>query len=103
MITNTAVVLIESSPTNLDVRVGSDAQSERIGGVIFDGLVKKDDALLQPAAVAGDAVGAAGCFDVGVPPARWGALSAMAGRLEVAEDVAVVDPQHVMTARMATG
>lgn len=37
------VMLIESSPNNLDLRVGTDAQSERVGGVIFDGLVKKDD------------------------------------------------------------
>ncbi len=29
-------MIIESSPTNLDVRQGSDAQSERVGGLIFD-------------------------------------------------------------------
>lgn len=38
-----AVVIIESSPNNLDPRVGTDAQSERIGGLIFDALVKKDE------------------------------------------------------------
>jgi peptide/nickel transport system substrate-binding protein len=37
------VMIIESSPNNLDLRQGSDAQSERIGGLIFDGLVTKDD------------------------------------------------------------
>ena len=37
------VVLIESSPNNLDPRIGTDAQSERIGGLIFDALVRKDE------------------------------------------------------------
>jgi peptide/nickel transport system substrate-binding protein len=37
------VMIIESSPNNLDLRVGTDAQSERVGGQIFDALVKKDD------------------------------------------------------------
>jgi peptide/nickel transport system substrate-binding protein len=36
------VMIIESSPNNLDLRQGTDAQSERVGGVIFDALVKKD-------------------------------------------------------------
>lgn len=40
---NTVVMLIESSPNNLDLRQGTDAQSERVGGLIFDALVKKDD------------------------------------------------------------
>jgi peptide/nickel transport system substrate-binding protein len=40
---NTVVVIIESSPTNLDPRVGIDAQSERIGELIFDSLVRRDD------------------------------------------------------------
>ena len=35
-------MIIESSPNNLDLRVGTDAQSERLGGQIFDALVKKD-------------------------------------------------------------
>jgi peptide/nickel transport system substrate-binding protein len=35
-------MLIESSPANLDLRVGTDAQSERIGSLIFDSLVRKD-------------------------------------------------------------
>ena len=39
----TVVVEIESSPTNLDLRQGTDAQSERVGGLIFDALVKKDE------------------------------------------------------------
>ena len=39
----TVVVEIESSPNNLDLRQGTDAQSERIGGLIFDALVKKDE------------------------------------------------------------
>ena len=39
----TVVVLIESSPNNLDPRVGTDAQSERLDGLIFDALVKKDE------------------------------------------------------------
>ncbi|HYK36461.1 ABC transporter substrate-binding protein [Alloacidobacterium sp.] len=36
-------VLIESSPTNLDPRIGVDAQSERIDSLIFDSLVRKDE------------------------------------------------------------
>src|ERR1700744_796428 len=39
---NTVVFLIESSPANLDPRVGIDAQSQRINGLIFDGLVTRD-------------------------------------------------------------
>ncbi|HVX56333.1 MAG TPA: ABC transporter substrate-binding protein, partial [Candidatus Saccharimonadales bacterium] len=39
----TVVMVIESSPNNLDLRQGTDAQSERVGGLIFDALVKKDD------------------------------------------------------------
>jgi peptide/nickel transport system substrate-binding protein len=39
----TVTMLIESSPNNLDPRVGTDAQSGRIGALIFDALVKKDD------------------------------------------------------------
>ena len=35
-------MIIESSPTNLDLRQGTDAQSERVGGLIFDALVTKD-------------------------------------------------------------
>ncbi len=34
---------IENSPTNLDPRMGTDAMSERIGGLIFDALVRKDE------------------------------------------------------------
>jgi len=39
----TVVMAIESSPNDLDLRVGTDAQSERLGGLIFDGLVRKDE------------------------------------------------------------
>ncbi len=46
---DTAVMLIESSPTSLDPRIGVDAQSERIDMLIFDSLVKKDESYeLQP-------------------------------------------------------
>lgn len=46
---NTAVMIIESSPTNLDPRVGTDAQSERIDKLMFDALVRRDEHLnLQP-------------------------------------------------------
>ncbi len=38
----TLVFLIESSPANLDPRIGIDAQSQRIDGLLFDGLVAKD-------------------------------------------------------------
>ena len=39
---NTVVFLIESSPANLDPRIGADAQSQRIDGLLFDGLVAHD-------------------------------------------------------------
>ncbi|MBW4039587.1 MAG: ABC transporter substrate-binding protein [Acidobacteria bacterium] len=39
---NTLTFLIESSPNNLDLRQGTDAQSERIGDLIYDPLVRKD-------------------------------------------------------------
>src|SRR6202453_5522069 len=38
----TVVVLIESSPANLDPRIGTDAQSQRIDALLFDGLVTHD-------------------------------------------------------------
>ncbi len=40
---NTLVMIIESSPANLDPRVGTDAQSERIDQLIFDSLVHRDE------------------------------------------------------------
>lgn len=40
---DTAVMIIESSPANLDPRIGTDAQSERIYKLLFDSLVKRDD------------------------------------------------------------
>jgi peptide/nickel transport system substrate-binding protein len=41
----TLVMIIESSPANLDPRVGLDAQSERIDDLIFDDLLGRDDHL----------------------------------------------------------
>lgn len=42
-------MIIESSPANLDPRVGTDAQSERIYKLLFDSLVKRsDDFTLKP-------------------------------------------------------
>lgn len=38
-------MMIESSPANLDPRVGLDAQSERIDELIFDALLKRDEHL----------------------------------------------------------
>src|SRR5579862_5120793 len=43
--TNTLVMVIESSPANLDPRVGVDAQSERIDDLIFDDLLSRGDNL----------------------------------------------------------
>jgi len=40
---NTFVMIIENSPTNLDPRVGTDAQSQRIYKLMFDALVQKDE------------------------------------------------------------
>jgi peptide/nickel transport system substrate-binding protein len=46
---NTMVMIIESSPTNLDPRVGIDAQSERIDELLFDALLTRDEHLnVQP-------------------------------------------------------
>jgi peptide/nickel transport system substrate-binding protein len=42
---DTLVMIIESSPTNLDPRVGIDAQSERIDNLIFDDLLSRGDDL----------------------------------------------------------
>ena len=42
---NTLVMIIESSPTNLDPRVGIDGYSERIDALIFDDLLDRDDHL----------------------------------------------------------
>ncbi len=47
---NTLVMIIESSPINLDPRVGVDAQSQRIDELLFDPLVGRDEHFnLQPA------------------------------------------------------
>ena len=40
---NTLVMIIESSPTNLDPRVGIDGQSERIDELLFDALLTRDE------------------------------------------------------------
>ncbi len=40
---NTLVMIIESSPTNLDPRVGIDGQSERIDELLFDSLLTRDE------------------------------------------------------------
>jgi peptide/nickel transport system substrate-binding protein len=46
---NTLVMIIESSPTNLDPRVGIDGPSERIDSLIFDALLRRDEHFnLQP-------------------------------------------------------
>lgn len=42
---NTLVMIIESSPTNLDPRIGIDAQSERIDNLIFDDLLSRGNDL----------------------------------------------------------
>src|SRR5438874_9547578 len=42
---HTLVMIIESSPTNLDPRVGLDAQSERIDELIFNDLLERDEHL----------------------------------------------------------
>src|SRR6202166_5206407 len=42
---DTLVMVIESSPTNLDPRVGIDGQSERIDSLIFDYLLSRGDNL----------------------------------------------------------
>ena len=45
----TLVMIIESSPTNLDPRVGLDAYSEHIDGLLFDNLLSRDEHLsVQP-------------------------------------------------------
>jgi peptide/nickel transport system substrate-binding protein len=41
----TLVMIIESSPTNLDPRVGLDAQSERIDALMFENLLSRDEHL----------------------------------------------------------
>ncbi len=40
---STIVMALDNSPTNLDPRIGTDAMSERIGGLLFDALVQKDE------------------------------------------------------------
>ena len=42
---NTLVMVIESSPMNLDPRVGIDDKSERIDSLIFDDLLSRGDDL----------------------------------------------------------
>jgi peptide/nickel transport system substrate-binding protein len=46
---NTVVVGIDADPTNLDPRLATDANSSRIIGLVFSGLVRQDEkGLLQP-------------------------------------------------------
>src|SRR5579875_2278558 len=46
----TVTMLIESSPANLDPRIGTDAQAEHIDALLFDPLVRRDEHFgLQPA------------------------------------------------------
>jgi ABC-type transport system substrate-binding protein len=46
---DTLVMIIESSPTNLDPRVGTDGYSERIDQLLFDALLTRDEHLnVQP-------------------------------------------------------
>ncbi len=46
---NALIMIIENSPTNLDPRVGLDAQSERIGMLLYDALFRRDEHFnLQP-------------------------------------------------------
>lgn len=46
---NTLVMIIESSPANLDPRIGTDSFSERIDMLLFDSLLKRDQHFnLQP-------------------------------------------------------
>ncbi|MGH9515145.1 MAG: ABC transporter substrate-binding protein [Terriglobales bacterium] len=46
---NTLVMIIESSPANLDPRIGLDVWSQNIAGLIFDNLVSRDQHLsVQP-------------------------------------------------------
>ena len=40
---STLTMIIESSPANLDPRVGTDAQSERIDMLLFDALLRRDE------------------------------------------------------------
>src|SRR5690349_9634299 len=40
---HTIAMIIESSPSNLDPRIGTDAFSERIDELLFDSLVRKDE------------------------------------------------------------
>src|SRR5580698_3168189 len=49
---HTVVFLIESSPTSLDPRIGTDGQSERIDELLFDGLVARDRSFHFTAALA---------------------------------------------------
>ena len=42
---NTLVFIVESSPTNLDPRIGLDGVSERIDGLLFDNLLARDEHL----------------------------------------------------------
>ena len=40
---NTVVFLIETMPANLDPRIGTDAQSQRLHSLIFSSLLERDE------------------------------------------------------------
>ena len=69
--TATVVVALENSPNSLDPRVGTDAAAERIDGLLFDALVRKDEHDRMQS-MAGDPMGAAGPAVVGVSSSRDG-------------------------------
>jgi peptide/nickel transport system substrate-binding protein len=47
---DTITMVIDTSPTNLDPRIGTDGSSEHIDSLIFDALVHKDEHYaMQPA------------------------------------------------------
>ena len=71
---NTVVFLIESSPANLDPRIGTDAQSQRIDALLFDGLVDHD-ASFQFMPALGRELGAAGSADARLSSAQRSSLS----------------------------
>ncbi len=69
----TVVFLIESSPANLDPRIGTDGLSEHIDELLFDGLVQKDANFTFAPALA-ERWELSGSSDAGVSSARWRAV-----------------------------
>ena len=63
-------MIIESSPTNLDPRVGIDGQSERIDELLFDALLTRDEHFnVQPGS--GGTLGDSRSADLCLPLASW--------------------------------